>query len=150
MFYNRSICHLTLEELRGDNRPMLSLKRPFLWIAKKETVNKNSKCWKTTYTEIFFICQSQRNRKKAREIYRKSRERILGFNTWVIIGEGKKQKTSPSRAWLRLNALLVLACLFAFLPACSPLLGFPCLSSLAWAPLLELPCLSSLAWAPLL
>ncbi len=48
------------------------------------------------------------------------------------------QTTSPSRAWLRLNAILVLACLPAFLPACS--------LARDRAPLLELPCLSSLTW----
>ena len=53
-----------------------------------------------------------------------------------------RKGTSPSRAWLRLNAFLVLACLPAFLPACSlaraPLLELPHLT-------LELPCLSSFA-----
>ena len=50
----------------------------------------------------------------------------------------RKKETSPSRAWLRLNAFLVLDCLPSFLPTCS----------LARAPMLELLHLSSLTWAP--
>ena len=52
---------------------------------------------------------------------------------WIMDKETKvsdiphmSMRTSPSRAWLRLNALLVLACLLACLPACLPVCLLAC------------------------